>query len=156
MKLILPLILFLSALFLYGCSSPAYELIEGSWAIDIYTMKHNGENHPEHFYGNMITFENNGSCKLPEINIFCKLGYDMGPTTKSGKWTLEENNNNYILHISSNNEIFAGDYLLKFMPNEKTKILSIWLISDKTKLKADKLLFDFDANHVLIDKISHE
>ncbi|SKA33242.1 hypothetical protein SAMN04488128_103796 [Chitinophaga eiseniae] len=105
------------------------EKLEGWWAIDEITM--NGQDRRLDLSINTLTFENDGSCRLPKLLFAGK---------KEGEWKLEKVKGELFLTITSEQNAVAGIYQVIFFNDPKKKLYRMSLQSDNIQMVCSKML----------------
>ncbi|MEM9053021.1 MAG: hypothetical protein AAGC47_13285 [Bacteroidota bacterium] len=134
-----------------GCSSDIEVVLEGIWTIDNITYL--GENYSYEMGANILSFDDDGTCRIPVKRNPSKSEYNDG----LADWELVKlDNDKYQILISSENSVFNLPFDLRFHRNEREKLLLMTLTSDSTTLTARKGLFNYDKNIRRIEQLEYE
>jgi len=124
-------------LVLISCQSNEEVVLQkmyGQWAID--KIEYKGENYTGKLYSNVFFIEENFIFSLPSTFDF---------EAEKGIWTMVRTNK-LGLKIDCKNDVFNGDYKVKFIKDYDKKLLGIDLKSEKTHIIAYKFLQNFEID----------
>ncbi len=104
-------------------------------------VEYNGSSLVHNIHLHIIEFYKNGSLKLPAVY---KLNDEIVTNlTQEGRWFVSRNNNVYKLSIESDNNYFAGDFIMQFKKSPINGDLILILKNEHLYLKGvrDYLLY---------------
>ena len=140
---------FYSSLF-FSCKNEIENVIEGVWSIDTISFD-NYKNFNYCLNGNLMRFSAN-ECEFPSTGNNCPN--IITTYSKNGEWAyLRQEGEQLYLIISSKNEIFDGKHTLRFLKDEKNKLLKMELTSDDAYIVARKGLYSYEMNLNTINKL---
>lgn len=126
MRLVKGIIFVFFATLLFSCNKEKGKLV-GWWAIDDIAIE--GQNRKIDLSFNTITFENDGTCKLPLLSW---------EGQQEGRWRIEKDEDDRYLIIESKNNPLVGRYRLIYFKDPKKKLYRMSLQSDSIEMVCSK------------------
>ena len=131
--------------------------LKGAWAIDtIYYKNYNVKN----CLGiNFIDIQSKEDVFLPKGNMFCDSLLASSNSNKAQIYLLKSNNVSdtipYTLKIITENKVFSGSHEMVFYRDKKNYLFKLELYSDSLYVMCHKILFDYNKNHQIMEKVEN-